>query len=60
VKGRNQERLGDLGGEERFVSRKSLDSADQMASRVGLEKVTACAGLKQLLDETFIVMHRED
>src|SRR5262249_46515816 len=55
-----QERLGDFGGEERFVNRKSLDSAEQMTLCIGLEKVATCAGLKKLLDEGFVVMHRED
>src|SRR5262249_15572457 len=55
-----QERLGDFGSEEWFVSRKGLDSADQMVPRVGLEEVSACADLKQLLYERFVVIHRED
>ena len=55
-----QERLGDFAGEKRFVNRKSLDSANQMTLCIGLEKVTACASLKKLLDDGCVIMHRED
>src|SRR6516164_4681858 len=42
------------------MSRKGLNSADEMTLCVGLDEVTACTCLKQFLDESFIVMHGED
>src|SRR5215510_10856866 len=55
-----EERLRDFGGEERLVSRKGLNSTDEMTVCVGLDEVTACACLQQFLDESFVVMHRKD
>jgi hypothetical protein len=53
-------RFRDFGGKERFVQCETLDGADQMALRVRFQQITAGAGLEQLRNQRFIVVHGED